>query len=272
MKRLPQRLLILVLCVFLFTLPAISLDNPVDDLAGVFSSPFVYDLTSFAKSMETDLGIPLTVLTRHFLGGKNIQAFAEDTLKTLPDAEKAILFVLVIGEENYAVAIGGETRKILDPVKAEALLNDHFRSLYLGERAYEKATAAFLTEAGAYLETRTGRAMKGGNALTKYVREASREIVLPTLAPNTLDDIMGSVFEDANQSVENARRYGEDAREAEEPNRGLSLFQIALIGFILYRIFGRKNRFNKSNQRKGCGPLGWIFGAWGVSKFFGWRK
>lgn len=271
MKKNVLRFLVLFFCVLLTALPALSVDNPVDDLAGVFSTEFVSDLSRYAQLMREKLGIPFSVVTRHFLGGKNIQTYANQTLESLPDSDKAILLVLVIGEESYAIAIGDESHQFLSPEKAEALLNDYFRTPYLSDRAYEKAVASFTLQAGNYLEGRLGIRMNAASSLSPYTKSVADELVLPTIQPHNSENIFGSIFENASKSREDAKRYDEDARYAEEDDeKGLSLFQIALIGFVLYKIFGRGKKNNK--QGKGCGPLGWIFGAWGVSKFFGWRK
>ena len=273
MKKFALRFLAIFFCVLLTAFPALSIDNPVDDLAGVFSSEFVSDLSRYAQLMQEELGIPFSVVTRHFLGGKNIQSYANQTLESLPESQEAILLVLVIGEESYAVAIGEESRQLFSPEKAEALLNDHFRASYLNDRAYEKAVASFVMQAGNYLGGRLGVRINAAVPLTRYTKNVADELVLPTIQPDNSENFFGSIFENASKSREDARRYDEDARHAEnESEKDLSLFQIALIGFVLYKIFGRGNRKKNKNQRKGCGPLGWIFGAWGISKFFGWRK
>ena len=77
-------------------------------------------------------------------------------------------------------------------------------------------------------------------------------------------------FREREHEIDRAYRYyEEDTRVAKKADNNLSLWQIALIGFVLYKIFGRDSRTGK---KRGCGPLGWIFGTWGFSKFFGWRK
>lgn len=273
MKHLFRPLLLLTLAVILLVTPALAIDNPVDDPANVFSPAFSTDLAAYSRAMEDRAGIPLKVITRHFLGDKNINTFAKESLSALPEAANAVLLVMVIGEDAYAVAIGSETQKVFSPEMAESLLSNHFRTPYLTDRAYEKAVASFVLETGVYLEGRLGKSLNTGDLMTEYVQGSARKIVLPTIQPHNSDDIFGSIFEDAPKSREDARRYDEDARCAEDDSeKGLSLFQIAIIGFVLYKIIGRGNRKNNSNQRKGCGPLGWIFGTWGVSKFFGWRK
>ena len=273
MRKIGLCFLALFLCVLQIGLPVLALDNPVDDLAGVFSTEFVSDLSRYAQLMQEKLGIPFSVITRHFLGGKNIQTYANQTLESLPESGKAILLVLIIGEESYAVAIGEETRPFLSLEKAEAILNDHFRVPYLNDRAYEKAAAAFALKAGSYLEGRKDVRMNAASLLSRYAQGAAGEIILPTIQPNNSEDFFGSIFENVITSREDARRYDKDARDAgDDSEKGLSLFQIALIGFVLYKILGRGNRKNNKNRRNGCGPLGWIFGAWGISKFFGWRR
>ena len=77
--------------------------------------------------------------------------------------------------------------------------------------------------------------------------------------PN-LNDILGPIS--PTRDPERARQ------QAEREDRGLSWGSIIVIGLVLSMVFGKKD----TRRGCGCGPLGWIFGVFGLSKFFGWRK
>jgi uncharacterized membrane protein YgcG len=262
-------------CLFLMTavlllsglLNVSAQEYAVEDLAEVLNPELVNQISTLNIQLKEELDIEVKVITRHFLGGKNVQAYANQTLESLND-DGLVLLVIVVGEERYAAAIGSKARELLSSEKAEALLNEYFREPYLKERAYSRALASFLLETGNYLQARTGKHLLPNNLLQEF---AGRTAVSQPSAPVASDESVSwldSIFEDVKRSVENAVQYDNDAREAVEgQGKGISLFQIVLIGFILYKIFGKKR-----NGRNGCGPLGWIFGTWGLSKFFGWRK
>lgn len=273
-----RRMILALLCAFALAytaLPGLSESPAVDDLAGVLNPRLVDGVNSYARQMEDLLEVPFRVITRDFLGGKNIKAYAGEVLQAQGDP-RLMLLVMVIGEESYEVALGESARNLLSPEKAEGLLTAVFRKPYLEERDYDRAVAAFLLEAGDYLQSRTGTYLMEDSALEAFAGRATAILPAPpTMVPNEaepLEDITGwpdSVLEDAQRSRDSAVQYEEDVLDAEQGGfKGLSLFQIALIGFVLYKIFGKK----RDGRKNGCGPLGWILGTWGVNRIFRSRR
>lgn len=262
------RLFLLITVLLLSGLLVVSAQvYDVEDLAEVLHPELVKQISTLNIQLKEELDIQVKVITRHFLGGKNVQAYANQTLESLND-DGLVLLVIVIGEERYAAAIGSKAIELLSSDKAEALLNEYFREPYLKERAYDRALASFLLETGNFLQARTGKRLLPNNLLQEFAGRTAVSQPPASAAPDDGTSWLDSIFEDVQRSVENAVQYDNNAREAAEgQGKGISLFQIALIGFILFKIFGKKR-----NGRNGCGPLGWIFGTWGLSKFFGWRK
>ena len=268
MKKLAASLLLCAL-LLLSALPAAAMEGAVEDLAYVLSPDLVSAVDALDSRIHDLLGLRLHVITRDFLGGTDAQVYV-DELQRMKLGESSIAFLMVIGEERYALALGDAARQQLTESRAEHLLTSHFREPYLRERDYDRALAAFLVKMADHIEEQSGTTP---NLLTDQKllsiagmsgQEVSRATAVPASESSWLDSIFGNSFD----LEEQARRYEDDVREAARPERGrLSLFQIALIGFILYKIFGKKRK-----GRSGCGPLSWIFGAWGLSKFFGWRK
>ena len=263
-KRLTCFLLIVSLAL---ALPFLANAFQADDLAEVLPAGFVQEVDSFSQLTSTQLNMPIKLITRHFLGGRDIQAYARQQLEALNNAN-ALVLLLVIGEEDYAVALGEDLKADISPEKAEALLTTHFREAFLKDRDYARATASFLLEIAAFKASRLGMHLDSGQLLKAYAGRPAGQTpaaAFPTPGSSWLDGIFGEY--DITQ--EEIRQNEKDVKDALR-GRGnrISLFQIAVIGFILFKIFGRK----KVGSKKGCGPLGWIFGAWGLSKFFGWRK
>lgn len=264
----PRRLFCLLLALLVLALPALAQTLQVEDLAEALPLAFTEDFSNFSRLHEEALGLHFYVVTKHFLGGKQAQAYADQLLSEQLDA-RTILLVLIIGEERYALATGSEAAQLLSGEKAESLLAAHLRSPFLDERDYARAVAAFFLNLSAFLQSQTGIQVATGDLLRTYAGLSSGSphpaTPFPTSGPSWLD----AILEDRQIIEDEVWEYDSDVRHANEGHGSrLSLFQIALIGFVLYKIFGRKNQ----NGRRGCGPLGWIFGAWGLSRFFGRRR
>ncbi len=239
----------------------------VDDQAAVIDVNLAGEITALSKLSEDNLGIGLRVLTKHFLGGADIRTYAEKTLSEKPGNESLVLLAVIIGEESYHAALGSRTEEMLGREKVENLLTGHFRQPFIRDRAYDRALASFFLALSEHIQSAVGKELPANRLLLDY---AERTAVKPavTSAPASPVSWLEGILSDAENSVRNADRYVQETRQAEEGSgKGMSWFQIALIGFILYKVFGRKR-----GGKKGCGPFSWILGTWGVSKIFGWRK
>lgn len=114
------------------------LSGDVWDMAGVLSDSTAADLATLNERMS---GCRLTVVTRHFLGGKDAGAYARELLDSA-DSEEGAVLLLVIGEEDYALALGEQIAKALPAESQQSLLAQNFRTPYLN-RAYDEAVADF---------------------------------------------------------------------------------------------------------------------------------
>ena len=238
----------------------------VDDQAAVIDVNLAGEITELSKLTEDSLGIGLRVLTKHFLGGADVGAYAEKTLSGMPGMRTWCCWTVIIGEKASA-ALGSRAQELLGREKVENLLTAHFRQPFIRDRAYDRALASFFLALSEQIQSAAGKKLPANKLLLDY---AEKTAVRPavTSAPASPVSWLEGILSDAENSVRNADRYVQETRQAEEGSgKGMSWFQIALIGFILYKVFGRKK-----DGRKGCGPFSWILGTWGVSKFFGWRK
>lgn len=268
MKRTLVSCLAVLLLVVLVQTPAQGADAVVHDTAGVLDAGVIADVTRLSGETQAKANVSLRIITKHFLGGAEPLAYAQDQLKGYPDSEQVLLLVMVIGEERYAAAIGEKARDVLGAEAVDSLLANSFRQPFL-QRDYSRALADFAVRAAGQLQSVTGSRIGTDGLFTGYVDKAVRPAPTTSLvSPTWVEDLLNSAFREPDTNKSNAERYETQAKAAKEEDRGgLSLFQIALIGFVLYKIFGRRK-----DGRRGCGPLGWIFGTWGASKFFGWRR
>lgn len=254
------RLLALLLAAFLlagiFSAQAASA-LVVSDAANVLDPSLIEGIVDLNRQTEDKLDLSLKVITKHFLGGAQAASFARESLESYPDPDQIILLVMVIGEERYAVSLGREAQALISQDTVDNLLASAFRAPFL-DRDYSGALAAFMAQLAGQLQRASGQTLR-----TKSLYSSAA--LSPAVTPNPIEGF----FRQPAQSLDNAQRYQAETEEAQRGDKGLSLWQIALIGFILFRLFGRDRR---TGRKRGCGPLGWIFGTWGVSKFFGWRK
>ncbi|NLX82214.1 MAG: TPM domain-containing protein, partial [Clostridiales bacterium] len=239
----------------------------VEDLAFVLSPDLIREVERLNEQIYSRLGFHIQIITRDFLGGANTQHYTDEVFLSKP-LQGGILLVVVIGEEDYAITIGEKADDLLNKDKAENLLTTHFRAPFLKERDYDKALAAFLVNLAQHFRSQGKQDIRPSAALLAIAGVSGEDISKATAVPASEGSWLDSIFGDAKEREHQAWQYSEDARDAaEEDWHGLSLFQIAFIGFILYKIFGKKRK-----GRIGCGPFSWIFGTWGLSKFFRWRK
>jgi|LSQX01.2.fsa_nt_gb uncharacterized membrane protein YgcG len=229
----------------------------VSDTANVLDASLIEGIADINRQTERELAISYRVITKHFLGGAQAISYARETRESYANPDQIILLVMVIGEERYAVSIGSAAQALISQDAMDSLLASAFRLLFLN-RDYSGALAAFTAQLAGQMQNASGK-----------VIDASMLYAGAALVPSPSADPLDGFFREPAQSMDHARRYQEETEEAQRGDRGLSIWQIALIGFVLFKIFGRNRR---TGQKRGCGPLGWIFGTWGISKFFGWRK
>ena len=112
----------------------------VADLAGVLGEQTIQDLDQLSQRLEDTSGGHLYVLTRHFLGGMNAQAYANKVFSVWGLEEQDALFLIVVGEENYALALGSLARQAVPADTQTSLQANHFRTAFLN-RQYDEAMA-----------------------------------------------------------------------------------------------------------------------------------
>lgn len=245
-------------------LPAGAQEVPsVRDSAAVLSDSTVEQFRALSDELERKTGYRLAVDVRHFLGGAEPGAYARQLLEQAQSPAKTILLLAVIGEERYAVQAGSDAAKVLGSDAISSLLSMHFRGPFQA-REYDGAVLAFATEAARQLSLHAGISL---NAIPTAVPSAAPQ---PSATPRQeyesikLPDLNSMLREPIAPTADPAPQRERYQRE----ERGMSIGSIILIGLVLSALFGGK----KGRKGCGCGPLGWIFGVFGASKMFGWRK
>lgn len=242
MRRFAWMLFVLTLC--LAALPAAraaeyaAVGNTaiVQDMAGVLSDDTVSDLETLNGRMEKDVG-RLLVITRHFLGGADVRAYAEEMFSALRLSDRDALLLLVIGEEDYALAVGSEIRRVLPAESQSSLLAQNLRAPYLN-RAYDEAAAGFaLAYAG-----QISRAMGEKVSVSGLFGQSD---LSATPAPQTWSsfrsdinsmwqDFFGEDFYAGESAVRQARQEAQE-REARSSGFWTVVGWIAVVYFLFFR-------------------------------------
>lgn len=236
------------------------------DTAAVLTETTQRDMAELDSRMRKATGVGIALVTRHFLGGAEVGAFARQLLEEAQEPENTLLVLLVIGEEKYAHAAGAGFRALLDEETINSLqaryLRDRFRS-----RDYDGAAGSFFSA----VADNAGRS-SGKPIPVEGLFGMVRATPLPTptsqlqagQTPNR--GWLGEFFTSRGKEQETTETHGKAASKGEN---GSGTRSFVLLGIFLFFLFRRKR---KRGKQRGIGLLGWIFGSYAVSRFFSRRK
>lgn len=151
-------LVCLLVCALMFTsavAEAPASQGAVTDLADVLSAETASDMETLSQRLQKVTGGKLYVLTRHFLGGQDVNTYGQEVFEAWKLGKNDALLLLVIGEETYALIQGSEAQKNLSSGDAlRTFLSNNLSAAYRA-RNYDQAVGNCMT---AY-----ARKMAGGN-------------------------------------------------------------------------------------------------------------
>lgn len=236
----------------------------IRDGAAVLDPQTQSDAEKLSELAARKTGLRLAVDIRHFLGGAEAQAYAARLLSGLPDPDRSLLLLVVVGEERYALAAGAEAGRLIGAELRDTLLSQSFRGPFL-QRRYDQAVGDLLLSLARELGKASGKELdlKGFFGYAPAAQSA-QSVTQGDSGFDILDFMLG-------ERVAQDDSYTQRRQQAERSDKGLGLGSIILIGLVLSSLFGGRNR-QGGRKGCGCGPLGWIFGVLGLSKLFGWRR
>lgn len=125
----------------------------VNDDAAVLSDETAKDIASLNDRSSAHY----TVITRHFLGGQDAQAYCDGLFKAWNLGKDDLLLLLVIGEERYAVSLGADiAEKALSKEQLNSLLSAKLRQSFVQERNYDGAVGSFFLAAAGQISRAKG--------------------------------------------------------------------------------------------------------------------
>lgn len=252
--------LITLILVLLLALPCLSamaeprypaMVGVVTDAAAVLSRSTADDLRTFNERLEKLDGLNLYVATVDFLDGAAGQTYADQLFQRWSLSGDDILLLMAVGEDTYFFTSGSGSVRISDSVLTKLLVT-HFETPFLAQR-YDDALAALIP---AFAEEASKAYSKEVSVGGLFGTEAA---AAATARPadwweNTFDKHR---IKTASLDVE---RMLDEAATSGEKREGIGMGTIFMIVFLLWFIFGRRNR----RRRRGRVTFGTVAAGFGL--------
>ena len=242
--------LLLALTVFLCLAPAshAATEYPprpagtVADLASVLGEKTIEDLETLNGKTEEAASYRLFVLTRHFLGGADAQQYADQVFSVWNLEKGDALLLLVIGEEEFALALGADTKTAL-PQEARNTLLGSFRNAYKA-RKYDEALADLASQ----LSQAVAKATTVTLNLTGYF---SQEAIQSTPQPQAADDWWYGMFarDDYDSREDWDEKYWQSWQdEWRYEESSINWRSVIIWALVIYFLFFRKKKRNRGRR------------------------
>lgn len=257
---------ILALVFALAAVPALALSSinsqrVVYDDASVLSESLEADIKALNEKAE-DMDVRFAVVTRHFLGGADAQAYCDRLHSEYPDNGDLVLLLLVIGEERYAVTAGEQVLKAVSLEQVNTLLSGKLRSTYLEERDYDGAVGQFFL-AMAEQVARAKNVTLRTSGLFGTEKQAAADEEKNTIFDNWNGQWWSGFFaENVDESSYSENSTTEYEYYYEEDDEGFSVGKMIFIVIVLMWIVRRRAK----NGKSGLGLMGWMVAKRGIDE------
>ena len=212
-------------------------DGTVSDLAGVLGDKAIEDMETLNQRLEDAAGGHIFVLTRHFLGGADVQQYADKVFEVWGLQGCDALLLLVIGEEDFTLTLGGAVKNVMSAEARNTLLGA-FRNTFLA-RNYDEALASLAMSLGQTVSKTFGNTLDTAGLF-------GTAAIQSTPQPQKADDYWYGMFarDDYDALKSDDETYWEDwqrqwSSEESSINWRSVIIWAAVIYFLFFR---RKNR------------------------------
>lgn len=205
----------------------------VTDLADVLPDDAEKDFEKLSERYGNAAGGQFYVVTRHFLGGRDVNTYAQELFDVWNLSGSDALLVMVIGEESYALALGDDAARILPRETVDTCFGSFFHQPFM-QRQYAKAAGDMASET-----LKRIAAGKGAKLNTQGLfGSQGRQSFDPDAIEQELSSMFAAMFEDLPEAEENRNILKEDK------STGISLWKVLLILIILRTVFKKRRRRN----------------------------
>ncbi len=225
----------------------------VNDDAAVLSAQTAGDIDKLNDRM---VGAEFVVVTRHFLGGADVQEYGKGLFDYWQLDEDDVLLLLVIGEERYTVVTGGVIADCISEEQLGSLLSSKLRAPFINERDYDKAVGDFLLAVSELLARSMGENLNTGGLFGTEV----------TVKNEVFDNWSGNWWEGFFAEVVEEDDWGEEEYAGDtyyyEAYEDTGISRLAIIAIVLVFIVSRRKKKGKS----GLGLIGWLLALSGFKE------
>ncbi len=211
-------------------------DRSAADLAGVLGEKTLEDLETLNDRLESAGGGRIYVLTRHFLGGADAQQYADQVFKVWNLEKDDALLLMVIGEEEFALSLGANSKNALSAESRNTLLGA-FRNAYKA-RQYDEALANLTVSLGQTLAKAKGNTLSDTGLF-------GITAIQSTPQPQTVDDAWYGMFaRDDYDAKENSDEvFWEDWQNTWRSEGTRTNWRSVIIwALVIYFLFFRRKR------------------------------
>lgn len=256
LKRILALLAVLTLAFCLASAQAVTYPEKrgaVNDDAAVLSDATAQDIDTLNSRGD----VRFTVVTRHFLGGMDAQAYCDGLFDAWKLGGDDILLLLVIGEERYAATVGGSIAgKYISTEQLNSIFSAKLRQPFIQKRDYDGAVGAFLLEAAARVAQAQGKTLNTAGLFgTEQTGTASGAATTDNSSWSSFTswtgDLWSSFFSNDELNDASSQNYSENYDY--DNDSGFSVKRLVLIAVVLYIIL----RGRKKQGKSGLGILGW---------------
>lgn len=211
------------------------------DLAGVLGDDTTKDLETLSSRLEDAAEGHIYVLTRHFLGGVEVQRYADKVFEVWGLNGNDALLLMVIGEESYALSLGASAKAALSAEERTALLASHFRTPFL-DRQYDSAVSELARNLAPALAKAQGKTVDVSGL---FGQKAAQAQAAATAKPQSASDFWNSMFaRDDYQTTEsdNEQIWNKWKTDWNNEEKSINWRSIIIWALVIYFLFFRKKK------------------------------
>lgn len=209
----------------------------VTDLADVLPDDTEKDLVKLSDRYSDATDGEFYIVTRHFLGGRDVNAYARELFDAWHLSGSDVLLLMVIGEESYAMAMGSETMLVLPQETVDTCFGSYFHQPFMA-RQYGKAAADMAKETLSRIVSGWG----GKLNTTGLFGTQNWQVVHVDAIEQELNSMFSSLFDNLPEVAEEIEE--KPTLLQEDKSTGISLWKVILILIILRTVFRKRRRRN----------------------------
>ncbi len=268
----------------------------ITDDANVSSTAMAADITAYAGKAAEACGVQVSVAMVQFLDGEPVQTYADTLFARWELGENDVLLLGAAAEDTFAVSVGTAVSQKLSAASLKSLLYDSGFAQAFTAQSYDAALGKFFIGFNTLLGKQYGAKIDLGGLFAAYQAQTQpTQTVVPSQGNGTLGQAVGSAVDGALGAADSAVQgvlgassslwsstvnsitttvdsFQQNQDRQDENGGGLTPGGWVVLVIIVLIVLGQSGPARRVRRGGcGCGPLGWIFGLFGLGSLFGRR-